>query len=185
MISIKPVSATTLAFTTEGNIKKDGQLTGQLVFSNEALAEAVSETSNKQGLGEPIPLSQIKGAEFTFKYVSPYSGVEHNQETLCKKRVYDITEFRDNVTDFQENPLQGVREPTLVLSAGGGIPEFIDFSSCIGESGSVSSKISSLDDSVVSSTLDSLFGKLTVFDKDVMGFVVYRSVKPIKFALKP
>lgn len=178
ILSIAPALATTLSFKTEGNVKRDGLLTGQLVFSNAALKDALREMSDQQGLEKPILLSQIEGAKFTFKYVSPYSGVEHNQDTLCEKRIYDITEFQDQ-------PLTGGGEPTLVLSTRGGTPEFIDFSSCIGESGSVSSKISSIDSRVVFSTVDSLFGKLSVYDKDVMGYVLYKKVQPIKFELNP
>ncbi|NEP05049.1 MULTISPECIES: hypothetical protein [Okeania] len=157
-------------------MKRDGLLTGQLIFSDTALQEALREMSDQQGLGEPIPLSRIEGAKFTFKYVSPYSGAEHTEETLCDKKVYDISEFQDI-------PLTGGGEPTLALS--GGQPEFVDFSSCIEKLSSVSSKISSVDSRVFSSTVDSLFGKLNVYDKDEMGYVLYKRVRPIKFVLKP
>ncbi|MEM1170289.1 MAG: hypothetical protein AAGJ08_14725 [Cyanobacteria bacterium P01_H01_bin.35] len=175
-LDITSASATTLSFSMEGDLKRDGLLTGELVFSDTALQDALRKMSNQQGLGDPIPLSMIEGYEFTFKYISPYSGAEHTEKTLCDKRVYDITEFQDN-------PLTGGGEPTLVLS--GDQPEFVDFSSCIGESGSISSKTQLADSRVVSSTVDSLFGKLNVYDKDDMGYVLYKRVRPIKFVLKP
>ncbi len=173
-LDITSASATTLSFSTEGNIKQDGLLIGELVFSDTALQDALRTISNQQGLGDPIPLSMIEGSEFTFKYVSPYSGAEHTEKTLCDKRVYDITEFQDN-------PLTGGGEPTLVLS--GEQPEFIDFSSCI--DASVLSKTQLADSRVAASTVDSLFGKLNVYDKDDMGYVLYKRVRPIKFILKP
>ena len=110
-------------------------------------------------------------------YVSPYSGAEHTEDSLCGKAVYDINGFEDV-------PLSGGGEPMLVVSLGG-LPESLDFSSCVGEPGKVESSISDKDSRVVVSTLDSLFGKVTVFDKDVMGNVLYRKIQPIKFMLEP
>jgi hypothetical protein len=110
-------------------------------------------------------------------YVSPYSGVEHTTATLCDKEIYDIN-------GFEEKPLMGGKEPMLVLSADGQ-PEYIDFSSCIGQAGSVSSKVSALDPRVAFSTADALFGRLSVFDKDVMGNVLYKKIQPIRFTLRP
>jgi hypothetical protein len=107
----------TLSFRTEGNVKQDGLLTGQFIFSDQAIQDALDEISNQQGLGAPIPLSMIEGAEFTFEYVSPYSGIKHTEKTMCDQKVYDISEFQDN-------PLIGGGEPTLVLS--GSQPEFIE-----------------------------------------------------------
>ena len=147
------------------------------MFSNSALQKAIREMPNQQGATTPIPLSQIEGAEFSMKYVSPYSGVEHTEATLCSKEVYDIN-------GFEEQPLVGGGEPMLVLS-GSGQPEFIDFNSCVGQAGSVSSKISELDPRVTFSIADSLFGKLSVFDRDVMGNMLYKKIKTIKFTLKP
>lgn len=176
-IRVVPVWAATFSFKTEGNPRQDGILTGQLVFSNSALQKAIREMPNQQGATTPIPLSQIEGAEFSMKYVSPYSGVEHTEATLCSKEVYDIN-------GFEEQPLVGGGEPMLVLS-GSGQPEFIDFNSCVGQAGSVSSKISELDPRVTFSIADSLFGKLSVFDRDVMGNMLYKKIKTIKFTLKP
>ncbi|NEP81494.1 MAG: hypothetical protein F6K39_27010 [Okeania sp. SIO3B3] len=59
-LDITSASATTLSFKTEGNVKRDGLLTGQLIFSDTALQEALREMSDRQGLGEPIPLSRIE-----------------------------------------------------------------------------------------------------------------------------
>ncbi len=175
-LNITSAFAMTLSFRTEGNVKQDGLLTGQFIFSDQAIQDALDEISNQQGLGAPIPLSMIEGAEFTFEYVSPYSGIKHTEKTMCDKKVYDISEFQDN-------PLIGGGEPTLVLS--GSQPEFIDFNSCVNKSSNVSSDISSVDSRVFSSTVDSLFGKLNVHEKDNMGYVLFKKVRGIKFVLKP
>ncbi|NJM87897.1 MAG: hypothetical protein HC847_12700 [Hydrococcus sp. RU_2_2] len=174
---IAPVSAMTLSFKTEGVASRDGMLTGQLIFDQAALEKVKTEASEGQGLDEPIPLSQIKDAEFKFKYTSPYSGVEHTEANLCGKKIRDIG-------GYEKDALSGGGEPMLVLSLGG-LPEFIDFSSCIGDKGSVSSKISRRDRKLASSTVDSLFGKLSVFEQDVMGNVIYRKIQPIKFTIEP
>ena len=177
ILGVSPAFATTFSFKTEGIARRDGMLTGQLTFSDTALQKAIRKTSTQKGVTAPILLSEIEGAEFAMKYVSPYSGVEHTEATLCGKAVYDIN-------GFEEAPLTGGNEPMLVVSKGGA-PEFIDFSSCVGQAGSVSSQISDRDSRVVFSTLDSLFGKLSVFDKDVMGNELYRKIQPIKFTLRP
>ena len=175
-LNITSAFAMTLSFRTEGNVKQDGLLTGQFIFSDQAIQDALDEISNQQGLGAPIPLSMIEGAEFTFEYVSPYSGIKHTEKTMCDQKVYDISEFQDN-------PLIGGGEPTLVLS--GSQPEFIDFNSCVNKLSNVSSDISSVDSRVFSSTVDSLFGKLNVHEKDNMGYVLFKKVRGIKFVLKP
>ncbi|MEO0538927.1 MAG: hypothetical protein AAF215_34375 [Cyanobacteria bacterium P01_A01_bin.123] len=176
-IGIAPAFATTFSFKTEGIAKRDGLLTGQLVFSHSALQAAIRDMPNRQGATTPIPLSKIEGAEFSMMYISPYSGVKHTEATLCGKEVYDIN-------GFEEKPLSGGTEPMLVLSSAGQ-PEFIDFNSCVGQAGSVSSEISQLDPRVIFSTVESLFGKLSVFDKDVMGNMLYKKIQTIKFTLKP
>jgi hypothetical protein len=170
-----PALATTFSFKTEGIAKRDGILKGQLVFDDAALQKAIREMPSEQGVAESIPLSKIEGAKFSFKYISPYSKAEHSELTLCSKEVSDIS-------GFEKEPLVGANEPNLVLS--GGQPEFIDFNSCIGQEGSVSSQISELDPGITSSSADAMFGKLSVFDKDVMGNMVYKKIQPIKFELK-
>lgn len=177
VIGIEPVFATTFSFKTEGIAKRDGLLTGQLVFTNSALQAAIRDMPSQQGTTTPIPLSKIEGAEFSMRYVSPYSGVKHTEATLCGKEVYDIN-------GFEEEPLAGSAEPVLVLSSIGQ-PEFIDFNSCVGQAGSISPEISQLDPRVIFSTVDSLFGKLSVFDKDLMGNMLYKKIQTIKFTLKP
>lgn len=177
ILGIAPAFATTLSFKAVGNAKRDGVLTGQLVFEDAALQKAIRETSTQQMGTQPIPISKIEGAKFQLQYISPYSGAEHTEATLCGKEIYDIN-------GFEETPLAGGNEPTLMLSAGGQ-PEFIDFSSCVGQAGSVSSKVSDRDSRIASSMADALFGKLSVSDKDVMGNVVYKKIQPIKFTLKP
>ncbi|MEM1369708.1 MAG: hypothetical protein AAF827_18575 [Cyanobacteria bacterium P01_D01_bin.6] len=177
MINLPAASAMTLSFKTEGIPKRDGLLEGRVVFSEAALQAAINQTSTNKSASDPIPLSAIDGAEFTMKYVSPYSGAEHTAATLCGKAVYDIN-------GFEEVPLSGGDEPLLVVSQGG-MPESLDFSSCVGQAGSVESSISEFDSRVVFSTLDSLFGKVSVFDKDIMGNELYRKIQPIKFTLKP
>ncbi|MBF2002160.1 MAG: hypothetical protein IGS38_15750 [Synechococcales cyanobacterium M58_A2018_015] len=177
VLGLPPADASTLSFKTEGIVRRDGKLTGQLVYSDAALQKAILESTTQQGVTEPIPISKIEGAEFSFKYISPYSGVEHTEATLCGKEIYDIS-------GFEEKPLTGGSEPMLVLSSGGQ-PEFIDFSSCVGQPGSVASTVSQRDPRVASSTVDSLFGKLSVFDRDVMSNVLYKKIQPIKFTLRP
>ena len=177
LVGLSPSLAMTLSFKTEGIPKRDGLLEGRMVFSEAALQDAIDRKSTDKTVTDPIPLSEIEGAEFTMKYVSPYSGAEHTEATLCGKAVYDIN-------GFEEVPLSGGNEPMLVVSRGG-LPESLDFSSCVGQSGSVESFISERDSRVVFSTLDSLFGKVTVFDKDVMGNELYRKIQPIKFTLTP
>lgn len=176
-VGAAPSFAETFSFKTTGNPSKDGILTGQLVFDDSALQQAIRNTPSQQGATAPIPLSKIEGAEFTMEYISPYSGAKHTEETLCGKEVFDINGFEDR-------PLAGGAEPVLVLS-NGGIPEFIDFNSCVGQSGSVSSQVSDFDPRVAFSTVDSLFGKLSVFDKDVMGNMLYKNIQTIKFAFEP
>ncbi|MEM9091463.1 MAG: hypothetical protein AAGC93_22325 [Cyanobacteria bacterium P01_F01_bin.53] len=182
VLSLRPASAATFSFKTEGNIRRDGLLTGELVYSDESLQKAIqaaSDASDKErrGATAPIPLSKLEGAQFKMSYTSPYSGLEHTEKTLCGKEVYDIN-------GYEESPLAGNMEPMLVL-AGGDVPEFIDFSSCVGSSGDVTTSISKRDSRIAFSTADSLFGRLTVFDKDASGGVLYRKIQPIKFSLKP
>jgi hypothetical protein len=176
-LGITSASATTLSFKTEGLTKKNRALTGQLVFSDEALQKAIREAPNQMGMNESIPISKIEGAKFHMKYIAPYSEVEHTEATLCGKEIYDIN-------GFEEEPLTGGQEAMLVLSSGGQ-PSYIDFSSCVGQAGSVSSNISKLDSRVAFSTADALSGKLSVLDKDVMGNVIYKKIQPIKFTLSP
>lgn len=185
MLSTGPALATTLSFKTEGIARRDGILTGELTYSNESLEEAIQSADSKlkgtqqekQGATAPIPLSQLEGAQFKMSYTSPYSGVKHTESTLCGKAVYDIN-------GYEETPLAGGSEPMLIL-ADGNVPEFIDFSSCVGRAGDVNSKVSKRDSRVVFSTADSLFGRLTVFDNDASGGVLYRKIQPIKFTLTP
>ena len=176
IVGLAPAWAMTFSFKTEGIPKRDGLLQGQVVFSETALQEAIDRTATQKSASDPIPLSEIEGAQFTMEYVSPYSGAEHTEATLCGKAVYDIN-------GFEEVPLFGGNEPLLVVSQGG-LPVSLDFSSCVGQAGSVESSISERDSRVVFSTLDSLFGKVSVFDKDVMGNELYRKIQPIKFTLK-
>ncbi|MEM6838863.1 MAG: hypothetical protein AAF609_18660 [Cyanobacteria bacterium P01_C01_bin.120] len=175
-ITLAPALAMTLSFKTEGVPKRDGLLQGKVVLSQDALQDAIKRTSAGRSTAKPVPLSEIEGAEFTLKYVSPYSGVEHSEKTLCGKAIYDIN-------GFEEVGLAGGTEPVLIISPGG-VPESVDFSSCIGEPGDAESSISEQDSRIVFSSLDSLFGKLSVFDRDIMGNELYRKIQPIKFTLK-
>ena len=182
ILSTESVSAVTLSFETKGNVKRDGLLTGELVYNAQALQQAIRDISAErpelqQGATAPVPLSRIEGAQFKMSYISPYSGLEHTEATLCGKEVYDIN-------GYEEVPLFGNREPLLVLS-GVGVPEYVDFSSCIGRAGDVNLSISKRDSRISYSTADSLYGRLTVFDKDASGGVLFRKIKPIEFTLKP
>ncbi|MGD1904940.1 MAG: hypothetical protein ACFB0C_02990 [Leptolyngbyaceae cyanobacterium] len=175
MLGMMPAMAETYSFKTQGIPKRDGLLIGKLVYKETALQDAVKRTEKNGGVTAPVPISEIEGAEFSMKYISPYSGAEHSESTLCGKAVYDIN-------GFEETPLSGGNIPMLVVS-NNGLPESLDFSSCVGEAGNANLSISERDSRVVFSTLDSLFGKLTVFDKDVMGNELYRKIQPIKFTL--
>ncbi|MEM9769895.1 MAG: hypothetical protein AAF892_18680 [Cyanobacteria bacterium P01_D01_bin.71] len=175
-INLGPALAMTLSFKTEGVPRRDGLLQGKVVLDPDALQEAIKRTSTGRTTAKPVPISAVEGAEFTMKYVSPYSGAEHSEATLCGKAVYDIN-------GFEEVGLSGGTEPVLIVSPGG-LPESVDFSSCIGEPGDAESSISEFDSRVVFSSLDSLFGKLSVFDKDIMGNELYRKIQPIKFTLQ-
>ncbi|MEM6452118.1 MAG: hypothetical protein AAF703_17615 [Cyanobacteria bacterium P01_D01_bin.105] len=181
MLSTSPAFSATLSFETQGNARRDGLLTGELVYSEKALQEAIrglelEKPKSQQGATAPIPLSKLEGAMFKMTYTSPYSGLEHTEKTLCGKEVYDIN-------GYEETPLSGNSEPLLVLS-GVGIPEYIDFSSCISSVGNVNTSLSKRDSRVAISTVDSLFSQLTIFDKDASGGVLFRKVKPIKFTFK-
>lgn len=53
MLGVAPVFAKTLAFRTQGIAKRDGILTGQLVFDETALQNAMRETSAQEQAGTP------------------------------------------------------------------------------------------------------------------------------------
>jgi hypothetical protein len=176
LITIAPAYATTLSFETTARGERDGKLTGQLVFEKTALDKAIQQSTDDRGQSQPIPISDIEGAKFSYEYQSPYSGVKHTQETLCDRGIYDLN-------GYETQPIEGGKDPRLVLSLGSN-PNYIDFSSCIGTTGDSSSKISRRDPRLVYSSFDSWSGKMTVVEKDVSDTVLFKKILPIEFTLK-
>lgn len=175
LVFISSASATSIAFKTEGKVGKEGVLNGEVVFKQTAFQDALQERQQKGDSAEFIPLNEIKGSKLTFHYVSPYSGVVHSESSLCGKAVYDIA-------GFEEKPLLGAKQSMLVLA--NGVPDSLDFSSCVGDKEELASNISKRDTRVVSSTADSLGGKFSVFDKDGSGRMLFKQIKTITFTQK-
>lgn len=172
---IAPALATTIAFKTDGKAGNEGVLTGEVVFDQTAFQNALRKSQDKRDLSGFLPLDEIIGAKLTFRYVSPYSGIVHTEAQLCGKKIYDIG-------GYEKNPLAGGKDPMLLLS--NGVPDSVDFSSCVGEEEGISSKVSSRDSRVVSSTTDALGGKFSVFDKDSMGNMLSKRIKTITYTQK-
>ncbi|NEP18506.1 MAG: hypothetical protein F6J97_16660 [Leptolyngbya sp. SIO4C1] len=175
----KPALATTYSFQSPGIPGQEGVLTGSVTFDPDAVRDALENSNRDRGVKALLLEDLGENSSFSFEYVSPHSGIEHSEATICSRNIYDLDNglSGNEAIGGQEGPFFDFSNALELVS--------IDFRSCVGNKGDINSSISDRDPQVVFSELESQFNRLKLVEEDYNGSKpgLFKKRLPIKFSL--
>lgn len=176
-----PVLAVTYSFQSPGTPGQEGVLTGSVTYNLDTVRESLENIAPNRGVAGGLILEELgEDSEFSFEYVSPYSGVKHSEDTICSRNVYDLDNGLPGMeaAGAKEGPFFDFNDSLDLVS--------IDFRSCVGEKGDVSSSISDRDPQLAFSELESQFNQLRLIEEDYSGSKPgrFRKRLPLKVKLE-
>ncbi|MEM8828041.1 MAG: hypothetical protein AAGE96_01625 [Cyanobacteria bacterium P01_G01_bin.19] len=161
-ISVASVNATTFSFKSPGKQGNEGVFSGKITYDRDAVELSLRDSQKETN---SLTLEQLgKDSEFTFEYISPYSGVKHSQDTICERDIGgDINNSDKPDLSFvdKEGPFFQFDSPEDLAS--------FNLISCVGNRGELDSEISDRDLSVAFSELQIIFGQARLIDADYTG----------------
>ncbi|NJM67574.1 MAG: hypothetical protein HC851_18840 [Acaryochloris sp. RU_4_1] len=159
-----PAWATTYSFSSAGNIGDEGVISGKVMYDKDVVINALNSGKDLEGLSGSLTLEDLgKNASFTFEYISPHTGVRHTEKTICDRNIYDLDNGQAG------NYSIGGKEGPFFSFDGGGNLYLVDFKSCIGEEGGLSTSISKRDPKIAYSELDVQFSQYKLAEFDYIG----------------
>lgn len=173
--------AVTYSFQSPGTPGEEGVLTGSVTYNPNTVSESLENIAPNRGVAGGLLLEELgEDSEFSFEYVSPYSGVKHSEDTICFRNIYDLDNGLpgNDVIGAKEGPFFDFNDSLDLVS--------IDFRSCVGDKGDVSSSISDRDPQLAFSELESQFNQLRLIEEDYSGSKPgrFRKKLPLKFKLE-
>ncbi|MEM9215590.1 MAG: hypothetical protein AAGD25_14755 [Cyanobacteria bacterium P01_F01_bin.150] len=174
LIACGSASATVYSFQSPGTPGEEGVLSGSVSFDPDAVRQSLEKNLNaNRGVPGSLRLDEMgNNTTFSFEYVSPYSGVKHSEDTICNRNIYDLDNGLpgNQVIGGKEGPFFDFNDYYDLVS--------VDFRSCVGKKGDITSEISERDTKLAYSELESQFNQLKLIEED------YGGGKPGRFRKK-
>lgn len=156
--------ATTYSFKSAGNIEDEGVISGKVTYNKDVVIDALNSGKDLEGLAGSLTLNDLgKDAKFSFEYISPHTGVKHTEASICNRNIYDLDNGQEG------NYSIGGQEGPFFSFDGGGNLYLVDFKSCVGEEGGLTSSISKRDPKIAYSELDVQFSQYKLAEYDYIG----------------